>query len=117
MRRAVVAPLLSGLVIPGLGQIVNRQVGKGALLMAGSSLLFMVGLGLAFHQVSQAVLALEGQAPADKWAALRAQLLSQGTGWLWVLLAALAALWLFAVLDAWRWGRRRDQEAGGEIKI
>ncbi|MEW5913356.1 MAG: hypothetical protein AB1814_12420 [Thermodesulfobacteriota bacterium] len=112
MRRSVVAPLLSALVIPGLGQIVNRQVAKGALLVAASSLLFMVGLGVTFHQVSKAVLALEGQAPVDKWAALRAQLISQGTTWLWVLFALLAVLWLFAVVDAWRWGKRRDQEAG-----
>ena len=46
MRRAPVSPLLSGLVIPGLGQLVNRQVGKGAMLVAAASLLFMLTLGL-----------------------------------------------------------------------
>lgn len=110
----MVAPLLSGLVIPGLGQLLNRQVAKGAFLVAAVSLLFMVALGLSFYQLSQAVLALEGQAGANKWAALRAQLISQGTVWLWVLLAILVALWVFAVIDAWRWGRLRDREQAGE---
>lgn len=113
MRRALVSPLLSGLVIPGLGQLVNRQVGKGALLVAAASLLFMLTLGFAFHEISQAVLALEGYAGPDKLGALRAQLLKQGVLWLVVLGGLMAGLWIYGIVDAWRGGRERDAQLAG----
>ena len=114
MRRALVSPLLSGLVIPGLGQIVNRQVGKGAMMVAAASLLFMLTLGFAFHEISQAVLALDGYAGPDKLAALRGQLIKQGVTWLIILGGLTAALWIYAVIDAWRGGRERDAALAGQ---
>lgn len=114
MKRAIISPLLSGLVIPGLGQLVNRQVGKGAFLVAAASLLFMATLGFTLHKITQAVIALEGYAGPDKFGALRAELLRQGTAWLWVLGGLMAALWIYAVWDAWRAGRARDAQMAGE---
>lgn len=114
MRRALVSPLLSGLVIPGLGQIVNRQVGKGAMLVAAASLLFMLTLGFAFHEISQAVLALDGYAGPDKIGALRAQLIKQGVGWLLTLGGLTAALWIFGIIDAYKGGRARDAQLAGQ---
>ncbi len=110
MKRAIVSPILSGLVIPGLGQLVNRQIAKGAFLVAAVSLLFMITLGFTFHQLSKAVIALEGTQAPDKFAALREQLVSQGVWWLFLLGGLLAGLWLYGVIDAWRWGRLRDLE-------
>lgn len=111
MRRAIKAPLLSGLVIPGLGQLVNRQVAKGGLMVAGVSLLFMALLGLTFYHVSKAVVKIGELAPgANKWAALRDQLLKQDTTWLWVIGVVLAAAWLYGVIDAFRFGRAHDRE-------
>ncbi|MGD8561082.1 MAG: hypothetical protein PVG03_01035 [Desulfarculaceae bacterium] len=110
MRRALVAPLASGLVMPGLGQLINRQPGKGAALIMGASLLFLITLGLAFYKVSQALIAMGELAPGgDKWAALRAELINQGSGWLLVLFVIFAAIWLYAVIDAFRTGRRLDR--------
>ena len=114
MKRAVISPLLSGLVIPGLGQLVNRQVGKGALLVAAASLLFMATLGFTLHKITQAAIALDGYNGPDKFGALRAQLLKEGTIWLWVLGGLMAALWIYAVYDAWQGGRARDAQAAKE---
>jgi len=114
VRRALVSPLLSGLVIPGLGQIVNRQVGKGAMMVAAASLLFMLTLGFTFHEVSQAVLALDGYAGPDKLAALRGQLLKQGVAWLMILGGLMMALWVYGIIDAWRGGRERDAQLAGQ---
>ena len=113
MRNAIKAPLLSGLVIPGLGQLVNRQLAKGGIMVAGVSFLFMALLGLTFYHVSKAVVKIGELAPgADKWAALRAQLMKQDTTWLWVIGAMLAAIWVYGVIDAFRCGRARDMEEG-----
>lgn len=110
MKKAFVSPLLSALVIPGLGQLVNRQIAKGAFLVAGVSLLFMITLGFTLHQLSKAVVALGDTQAPDKFAALREQLISQGVWWLWILAGVLVGLWLYSVIDAWRWGRVRDLE-------
>ena len=53
MKRAVVSPLCS-LVVPGLGQLINRQAGKGAVLVMGSGLIFMGVFGLFVYKLSQA---------------------------------------------------------------
>ncbi|MGD9124424.1 MAG: hypothetical protein PVG60_04990 [Desulfarculaceae bacterium] len=110
MRRVLVAPLVSGLVMPGLGQLINRQPGKGAALIMGVSLLFLITLGVAFYKVSRALVALGELAPgSDKWAALRTELINQGSGWLLVLFVIFAAIWLYAVIDAFRTGRKLDR--------
>jgi hypothetical protein len=109
------APLLSGLVMPGLGQLMNRQLAKGGLLVAGVSLLFMAIMGLTFYHLSRAITALGELAPgADKWAALRTQLLRQDTAWLWLGGGLFFLVWLYGVIDAWRWGRAQDRQRAGK---
>ena len=111
MRNAIKAPLLSGLIMPGLGQLANLQVAKGGIMVAGASFLFMALLGLTFYHVSKAVVKIGELAPgADKWAALRAQLLKQDTTWLWVIGILLAGMWIFGIVDAYRFGRARDRQ-------
>lgn len=112
MRKAVLSPLLS-LMVPGLGQLINRQLLKGSLLVAFMSLLFMILLGFALHQFSVAVVAIQeaGAQPGD-FAALSAQLRQQGAAWLLVMFGLLAGLWIFAVVDAWRGGRAADAREG-----
>ncbi len=110
MRKAVVSPLLS-LLVPGLGQILNRELFKGSIMVAAMSLLFIIMLGFGLHQFSRAVVAIqEAGAPPGDFAALGAQLRAQGSAWFMVLGGLLACLWAYAVLDAWRGGRRRDAQ-------
>ncbi|MCB2186053.1 MAG: hypothetical protein KQJ78_06520 [Deltaproteobacteria bacterium] len=111
MRRALVAPLLSGLVLPGLGQVINRQTGKGTLLMIGSGMLFLVSMGLMLYHFSTAVLAVEEAGGQATMEAIHQQITTQGAGWLWIFLPVIFVLWAYAVWDAWRWGRIRDAEA------
>jgi hypothetical protein len=112
MRKQFVAPLLSGLIMPGLGQLLNRQPGKGAMMVVGASILFLIGLFMATLKISQALANMGEIAPGqDKWAVLHAQLAQQGTTWLWLVGGAFFVLWIWAVLDAWRSGKVKDQEA------
>lgn len=114
MRKGLLSPVLS-LLVPGLGQIVNRELLKGCLLVAAMSLLFMILLGFGMHQLSQAIVAVQeaGAAPGD-FEALSAQLRRQGFAWLLVLGGFLVALWAYAVIDAWQGGRRADAREGGQ---
>jgi TM2 domain-containing membrane protein YozV len=43
MKKLLLAPLCSALIIPGLGQIMNQEIKKGALLLGAVFLLFVVG--------------------------------------------------------------------------
>jgi len=113
LPKRISAPLLSGMVLPGLGQLINRQLGKGALLICLMSLFFMTFLFLVVYQVSHAMGAVDQAAvqAMGKWQALGAQLARQGTGWLWGLGVVGFAIWLYAVIDAARVGARLDRQA------
>lgn len=114
MKRAVISPLLS-LFMPGLGQVFNHQVGKGAFMVAGVSILFMATLGVFVYKFHHAAVALADlPAGADKWQALHLALLDQGVISLLVLLGLYLAVLIFAVLDAWRGGRAYDEKQIGK---
>jgi hypothetical protein len=79
-RRQIVGFILSG-IFPGLGQLYNREPLKGVLfLTAGAVLIWLLGRAT----------------PTDLLA------LAQPSTTLILLLAALLAIWLWAIIDAWR---------------
>jgi hypothetical protein len=79
-RRQVVGFILSG-IFPGLGQLYNREYLKGVLfLSAGAVLIWLLGRAT----------------PTDLLA------LAQPSTTLILLLATLLAIWLWAIIDAWR---------------
>lgn len=79
-RRQVVGFILSG-IFPGLGQLYNREYLKGVLfIMPGAVLTWLVGRAT----------------PTDLLA------LAQPSAKLMLLLAVLLAVWLWAIIDAWR---------------
>ena len=79
-RRQVVGFILSG-IFPGLGQLYNREYLKGVLfLIPGAVLIWLIGRAT----------------PTDLLA------LAQPSATLMLLLAALLAVWLWAIIDAWR---------------
>lgn len=113
MRKALKAPILSALVI-GLGQVINDQQAKGAFLIAGMSIWFLVTLAMAAWKVVSAMGAVADGPPVDdKMVALQNQIAADGMGWLWVLLAIFAAMWLYSVIDAAIGGAKADRAAGG----
>ena len=113
MRKAVTAPVLSALVI-GLGQLIVGHRAKGAFLIAGMSLWFLITLAMAAWKVTSAMGAVADGPPVDdKWAALQSQIAADGVGWLWVLITIFVVMWLYSVIDAAIGGARFDREAPG----
>jgi len=102
MKKALLSPLLSGLVIPGLGQAVNGHL-KKALVLLGLVLGILV---LAFFSLYRMVFStVDGSPPGSTAERLDAT----GTTMFWYLLAAFAVLWLYSIWDAYRAGRRLDR--------
>jgi TM2 domain-containing membrane protein YozV len=113
MKRALVAALLSGLILPGLGQLYNRRPLKAAafiLVMSG----FLVALSLAlFFKLGQAAASLsEAEAQAGRLADLSRAFGQLDLTWLTALLVVMGLVWLLGVVDAFRDGRRAGAEGG-----
>lgn len=112
MRRAAAAPLLS-LLMPGLGQLYNRQAGKGAILIMATTLVFLGTLGMFAMHFNRAMAVLAGNperlGDGTAMEVMHRQLLSQGVSWLLAALALYLAILAFALIDAWRTGRALDQ--------
>jgi hypothetical protein len=79
-RKQVLGFVLSG-IFPGLGQLYNREYLKGVLfIIPGAVLIWLIGRA----------------APTDLLA------LAQPSASLMLLVVLLLALWLWAIIDAWR---------------
>jgi len=113
MKRAFIAVLLSGLVLPGLGQLYTGRLRRGGLLIAAMSLLVMALLAAFFLSLNRAAAALSDQLPpaGERLSLLAKTLASQNQTGLIIVLGLMLACWIFGVIDAWRGGRPR---AGGE---
>lgn len=112
MKKALISPLCSGLVIPGLGQIINQEIKKGILLLAGVFILFVALVVRLYKIVSAAV--HSGLADSPEPALLIKRFISEDSLILWLLLAAASLLWLFSVVDALIGGLKADR--AGDIE-
>lgn len=116
MKNALKGALLSGLVFPGLGQIVLKHHRKGAFLI------FVVLSGLVMFvtlAVRQAMVVLEKIQAAG--GALDAATINRtahqvatdkASQLLNFLLFFLIICWIFGMVDAYRLGKKKDVESG-----
>lgn len=116
MKNSLKGAFLSGLVFPGLGQIVLKEYRKGAFLIfvVISSLVMFVTLA-----VRQAMAVLEkiqasgGAIDPETIARTANQVTTnQASLLLNLLLLFMIACWVFGVIDAYKMGRRKDIEDG-----
>ena len=119
MNNAIKGALLSGLVFPGLGQLVLRQYRRGILVMLAVSIslaVIMVKAILIARDILQKVElqgdAIDMQAITD--AATRESLQS-GSVTLNLLLIVIIICWIAATADAYRIGRKLDREGGAPL--
>jgi len=108
MKKAFLSPLCSALVIPGLGQILNREIKKGVFILLGVLLLLVLGV-VRLYQMINAVLQnlpINRLDPENVMAGLKAQDYS----FLWILMFVFVCLWLYSVLDAYITGQKMDQQ-------
>jgi hypothetical protein len=105
MKKAILAPILSAFVIPGLGQIINRRPLKGLIALFLVMLSFVGGLLSFFSSMEDAVATQPDPAKTSFPEALDVADLTVPM----CFVGAFALLWLLSVFDAFREGRRLDQ--------
>ena len=112
MKKAVVSPLCSGMVIPGLGQIINQDLKKGIIILAAVFLLFVMGivkLVYLIHSVFRT-----GSVDLSDPEMIMDRLRAEDPSTLWFMAAVFVVIWLFSVVDAYRRGRKIDKSEEGE---
>lgn len=97
MKRPVIALLLSGLLLPGLGQLYLGRRIKGVALIMAINLLLLIGL-FFFMKISSPVIAahLSGSPLTP---ALILEKIEPFAVWAKLLLAAFLCLWGFGIVD------------------
>jgi hypothetical protein len=110
MKRTLIAPLLSALM-PGVGQIINRQFPKAGLFIAGFSIFLMALFFKVLYDLNQVMMSLS-------WELLekdphRFQTITQALGQrsktvLLVLLILLVGFWAYNVWDAFSQARKTE---------
>ena len=112
MKKAVVSPLCSGLIIPGLGQIINQDLKKGIILLAAVFLLFVMGiikLVYLIHAVFRT-----GSVDLSDPEMIMAKLRAEDPSTLWYMAAVFILIWFFSVVDAYLGGRKIDKSEEGK---
>lgn len=106
MKKIILAPLCSALIIPGLGQIVNREIKKGGLILGAVFLLFVAGsIKLVFILKSMVSQSGSGSdAPSH--------ILEQGDFLL--LIGAFFVLWFYSVIDAFLKAGKGERRADSQ---
>lgn len=112
MNHAIKAALLSGLVLPGLGQMFLKQYRRGIALMLAA----LAGLSVIAVSAVQKTLAVldqvrteSGDFDMEKLSSITAQAAPASDSLL--LNAALGVLvfcWAFGIIDAYRIGKEKD---------
>jgi len=106
MKKTILSPLCSGLVIPGLGQIINQELKKGIGLLILVFFLFVATVIKLYLIISNL---FETKAGASDTMAVTDKLAAQDLSLLWVLITAFAILWIYSILDAYVTGKKLDR--------
>ena len=112
MKKIILSPVCSALIIPGLGQVINGNLKKGMVLLAMVFLLFLgAALKLVFlaqSYVNRPEIASH-QTPGDL-KTLQLEVLSS----LVYFIVAFAMIWIYSVADAFWTGKKQDKEIKSE---
>ncbi|MFZ0449376.1 MAG: hypothetical protein WAL98_09040 [Desulfatiglandaceae bacterium] len=109
MKKAFMSPLCSGLVIPGLGQILNQQLKKGSCILLLILILFVWGT-IALFNLFKSVFSI-AQITGNGGESIIDRLRQQDLSTLLIILGTFVAVWLYSVLDAFFTGRKIDRDS------
>ena len=107
MKKTLIAPLCSAVVIPGMGQVINGQLKKGVILL-GAIFMLVVIFCINMYLIISNMLGSGAVKTGDPIAVLNAIMTEKNFG-LYVVFLVFCALWLYSVIDAFLVGIRQDK--------
>ena len=119
MKNSLKAVLLSGLVLPGLGQVALRHYRRGITFILAASIILSVIVVKAVQQafsILEKIVAEGGVINTDTIMNAVTQASTPSQNLTFKLLFCLLVLcWIIGVVDAYRVGRKKDIEEGGKM--
>jgi len=112
MKKAILSPLCSAFVIPGLGQVINQHLKKGVLILAAVFVFFVVFV-IRLYGIINAVMK-EGAISLGDTSVIMDKLKAEDPPVLCILLMVFIILWAYSVLDAFLAGWKIDQLGEGD---
>ncbi len=106
MKKSIISPLCSALIVPGLGQVINGQIKKGVVLCLSVFAILVCAI-IDIYVLIKA--SLEGLAINELYPEMVIQRFKQQDHTLlWLLFFLFVGIWLYSVIDAFIEGRKLD---------
>ena len=103
MKKSIISPLCSALIIPGLGQILNNNLKKGITILGIVFLLFIGGVIKLAFIITENYIDTEIKDIGQK------VVYENGFYLLLIIIFAFGITWIYSVVDAFREGRIIDK--------
>ena len=113
MKKYILSPLCSALVIPGLGQILNNNLKKGGCLLAIVFILFIAGTVKLAFMVKSILKGLDMNKLDSR--IIQERLQGEDISVLWVLLIFFAMVWIYSVVDAFLTGKKLESQTKDHV--
>jgi len=107
MKKTILSPICSALIIPGLGQVINGNLKKGVVLLA---MVFLLLLGAVLKLVLLVRSFIEAShLSSDPSPAHVKTFQGEGFSFLVYLIVAFAIIWIYSVVDAFWTGKKLEK--------
>lgn len=122
MDNAAKGALLSGLVFPGLGQIILKHYGRGVILLIVTTLglvaIMVEAIQLTYTLMEKIALAGGIVEIGDIWEMAVGVSSASAVIKIYILLVLLTGCWIISIIDAYLIGRKIDkaQMSSGELE-
>ena len=107
MKKYILSPLCSAIIVPGLGQVLNKRVLKGLIIMGLVFILFIM------ITIKLALIILEEMEGKDIYALndlIEIKSLNGDISSLWVMAAVFVFLWIYSIVDAFFEGLKIERQ-------
>ena len=107
MKKYVLSTLCSALVVPGMGQILNRNLKKGGIILASVFVLIVamvIKIALIINHMAEM-----GKLRPDDSRTIMERLEGEDFSVLWVLVIVFTLFWLYSTVDAYWIGRKLEK--------
>jgi hypothetical protein len=113
MKKYILSPLCSAIIIPGLGQIINQNIKKGLCILSLVFVLFILAVLKLFFLVNSLYRGAElGRLDSGT---IMEKLQNESLLLLWVLLILFAVVWIYSIVDAFWTGKKIENQVESDI--
>lgn len=109
MKKYILSPLCSALVVPGLGQVLNNNIKKGLCILATVFILLVVGIVKLALIIDSLLKGMELNS-LDTGVMIE-RLRGEDFFILWALLIIFGIVWIYSVLEAFWTGKKIENQA------